>query len=250
MAPASSFLIWLFAALSILVAAALPLGVYWAELRLGTPRAAAMRAGAIAAILVTLWLGGTAAAASAGALHFDTLPPTMLVALLLMWALAAWIGLSRVGRRLALGLPLAALVAIHAFRLPLELLMHRAYQEGVMPVQMSYSGWNFDIVTGVTAILVAGLLLAGRMPLWGVRLWNVLGLVLLANILIIAMLSTPLPFRVFTSEPANVWITRAPFVWLPMVLVMTAMVGHVVLLRRLAEEARRVRGGTLVTSAV
>jgi hypothetical protein len=117
-------------------------------------------------------------------------------------------------------------------------------------VQMSYSGWNFDIVTGVTAILVAGLLLAGRMPLWGVRLWNVLGLVLLANILIIAMLSTPLPFRVFTSEPANVWITRAPFVWLPMVLVMTAMVGHVVLLRRLAEEARRVRGGTLVTSAV
>ena len=33
--------------------------------------------------------------------------------------------------------------------------MHRAATEGVMPMQMSYSGQNLDIVSGVTAIVVA-----------------------------------------------------------------------------------------------
>lgn len=114
--------------------------------------------------------------------------------------------------------------------------MHRAYEEGLMPVQMSYSGRNFDIVTGITAIIVAGLLLAGRMPAWGVRLWNWMGLALLLNVVVIANLSTPTPFRVFMNEPANVWITRAPFVWLPAVMVLTAFIGHIVIFRRLSQK--------------
>jgi hypothetical protein len=146
-----------------------------------------------------------------------------------------------VGGRLAAGVPLAALVGVQAFRFPLELAMHRAYEEGLMPVQMSYSGRNFDIVTGVTAILVAGLLLAGRMPAWGVRLWNWMGLALLVNIVVIANLSTPTPFRVFMNEPANVWISRAPFVWLPAVMVLTAFIGHIVVFRRLRLKEQPVR---------
>lgn len=39
------------------------------------------------------------------------------------------------------------------------------------------------------------------------------------------------------NEPANVWITHTPFVWLPMVMVMMAMVGHIVVLRRLRSES-------------
>jgi hypothetical protein len=117
--------------------------------------------------------------------------------------------------------------------------MHRAYEEGIMPGQMSYSGYNFDIVTGITAIIVAGLLLAGRMPAWGVRLWNWMGLALLVNVVVIANLSTPMPFRVFMNEPANVWISHAPFVWLPSVMVLTAFIGHIVIFRRLARKERQ-----------
>jgi len=53
---------------------------------------------------------------------------------------------SSIGDRFARGLPLTYLVGFQVFRFPLELAMHRAYVEGVMPVQMSYSGRNFDIV--------------------------------------------------------------------------------------------------------
>ena len=73
---------------------------------------------------------------------------------------------SSIGDRLARGLPLAYLVGFQAFRFPLELAIHRAYVEGVMPVQMSYSGRNFDIVTGLTALVLAAALAMARVPRW------------------------------------------------------------------------------------
>jgi hypothetical protein len=86
---------------------------------------------------------------------------------------------------------------------------------------------------------VTGLLVVGRMPLRGVRFWNWMGFGLLLNVMIIANLSTPSPFRLFMNEPANVWVTQAPFVWLPAVMVLLALLGHVVLFRRLRVEVER-----------
>ena len=117
----------------------------------------------------------------------------------------------------------------------------RAATEGVMPPQMSYSGLNFDILTGVTALLLAVALATGRAGRRTAAAWNVLGSVLLLNILVIAFLSTPLPIRVFMNEPANVWITRAPFVWLPTVMVCSAIIGHIAVLRRVRAEAVQAR---------
>lgn len=76
----------------------------------------------------------------------------------LMLCVALGLGVSPVGRRLATGLPLWILVAAQSFRPPLELLMHQAYESGLMPVQMSYSALNFDILTGASAVVVALLL--------------------------------------------------------------------------------------------
>jgi hypothetical protein len=64
-------------------------------------------------------------------------------------------------------------------------------------------------------------------------LWNLVGLGLLINIVIIAILSTPVSFRVFLNEPANTFITHAPYVWLPVFLVQAALCGHLLVFRRL-----------------
>lgn len=235
MQQASPPLIWSFAALAVVVGAMLPLGLAHSHRRLG-PEGGSGRAAALGALGVIVWMGVTLAAAAAGVVRFDATPPTALVLIAVGLALGVWLGVSPAGRRLALGLPLYALVGAQAFRLPLELIMHRAYAEGVMPVQMSYSGRNFDIVTGATAILVAGLLFVGRMPLWGVRVWNWMGAALLLNIVTIAILSAPTPLRVFMNEPANVWVTRPPFIWLPTVMVVAALLGHILVLRRVRAE--------------
>lgn len=56
----------------------------------------------------------------------------------------------------------AWIIGIQSFRFPLELLMHRAATTGLMPPQMSYSGRNVDILSGLLAIVVA--VAASRSP--------------------------------------------------------------------------------------
>lgn len=187
------------------------------------------------ATIGALWLAGAALAAAVGLLRMDIQPPPLFVLVATGLIITVLVAGSWVGRRTALGVPLWALVGFHGFRLPLELLMSRAAAEGVMPVQMSFHGYNFDILTGASALLLLPLLPRLRRPpralLW---LWNTLGLALLCTIIAISVASTP-RFHAFGERPEqlNTWVTYFPFVWLPTVLVPQALFGHILLLHRL-----------------
>jgi hypothetical protein len=222
-----------FTVLPVILALLLVAGVYAAWRRTGASRRRSILAAAAMTAGLTVWMAATYLAAAFRVLHFPPAPPTMIVVFVLVFVLAAGLGVSPVGRRLAAGLPLAVLVGVQAFRLPLELMMHRAHEYGLMPRQMSYSGLNFDIVTGITAIAVAVLLATGRAGVRTVRAWNVMGTLLLVNIIVIAALSAPTPWRVFRNGPANVWITTEPYIWLPAVMVAFAILGHIVIYRAL-----------------
>lgn len=184
------------------------------------------RAGALAILWMGLWWRLSAAGLIA---DFDRRPPWLAIMLVAVLGASVAIAFSRVGQVLAAGLPLGALVALQAFRLPLELLMHRAYTEGVMPVQMSYAGANFDVISGLTAIPAALLVWRRGSRLVAIG-WNVLGLVLLANVLVIAVRSTPL-LASYGPDRLNTWVAYPPFVWLPTVMVLVAITGHLVLTR-------------------
>jgi len=144
--------------------------------------------------------------------------------------------LSSAGKFLATGLSLTALVGFQVFRLPLELVMHEAAVAGVMPPQMTFTGWNFDIVTGLTAGVLAPLVALGRAPRWLVLAWNVMGLGLVLVVMTIGFVSTPM-IGAFGDRALNTWIAYFPFVWLPAVMVAAAIAGHVLVFRRLAAGA-------------
>jgi hypothetical protein len=217
--------------LSLAVAALVVSAVaFAARARPGEPLHAALGAAALLAV--------TAAVAASGALTVPGRPPRFL--LLMAACSAATVGLARssLGARLAERLPLAALVGFQAFRFPLELVMHRAATDGVMPIEMSFSGYNFDIVTGVTALVVGLGLRSGKVSLGVVRAWNVLGSVLLAAIVGIAFAALPW-VHAFGAEHVNTWVLHFPYVWLPTVLVQAALFGHLLVFRRLATGSRR-----------
>ena len=65
-----------------------------------------------------------------------------------------------------------------------------------------------------------------------------LGLALLIAIVTIAILSSPVPFRTFDAGPANTYVTGFPGVWLPAVLVQAALLGHLLVFRRLSDVGR------------
>jgi len=192
------------------------------------------------------WLAITGALAAAGFFAVEgALPPRPVVLMVPTVGLAVALAVSGIGRELAERAPLAFLIGIHAFRFPLELVMHQAAREGTMPEQMAFTGVNFDIVTGATAIAVALLIAAGRAPRWLVVGWAVLGSVLLVAIGAIAIASLP-AFQAFGTEPerVNTWVMYFPFVWLPAGLVASALFGHIVLWRRIIRDGARSRSGS------
>jgi hypothetical protein len=162
---------------------------------------------------------------------FDRRPPPLAILLVVLFALSAVLAFSRFGTRLMEGVPLWLLVLAQSFRLPLEWMMHRAAEDGVMPMQMSYAGWNFDVLTGLTALPVAWVLYRRENRAVAFA-WNLLGTLLLANILVIAILSTPM-FAAFGPDRLNTWVAFPPFIWLPTVMVVWALTGHLVIWRRL-----------------
>ena len=190
-----------------------------------------------AALGVSAFMALIAALALSGVLaRFDLRPPPLVLWLAATLASALAVGLSPLGRRFAEQLPWVALVGFQAFRLPLELLMHRAAGEGVMPSVMSFGGYNFDILTGITAALLGLALLRGPVPRSVLVAWNVLGSTLLAVVVTIALLATPI-IRAFGDDQLNLWVTRFPYCWMA-VMVSSALLGHVLVVRKLRAQVR------------
>jgi hypothetical protein len=166
---------------------------------------------------------------------WDATPPPALLLILGLTVLTALIVFSVVGARLADGIPLGAVVLLQSFRLPVEWLLHRLAVEGMAPAEMTWAGRNFDVVTGLTALLLGlWLLRGGRVPRGVVLGWNLLGLALLANIVAVAVLATP-AFHRFPGPP-NLLPSTFPWVWLPSFLVQVALGSHLLVFRRLGRQ--------------
>jgi hypothetical protein len=121
-----------------------------------------------------------------------------------------------------------------SFRILMEFILWLLYRYHVIPVQMTFAGGNFDILVGLTAPIVAYYCFNKKS--WSPKValvWNFAGLLLLINIVTVAILSTPYPFRHFMNEPANTIVFYFPFVWLPSVVVPFALLLHLLSIRRL-----------------
>lgn len=187
------------------------------------------------AVGVAAWLGLAGVLAATGFYaDWDARPPRGLFLMAPTILLPVIVGVSAIGRRLAERLPLAALIGFHAFRLPLELVMHRAAAEGTMPPQMTFTGANFDIVTGALALAILVVYRGRTCPRPVAHVFSIVGSALLVVIGGIAVVSLP-TFALFGRDPAhlNTWVASFPFVWLPAGLFASAVLGHVVLWRRL-----------------
>jgi hypothetical protein len=139
--------------------------------------------------------------------------------------------LSPLGTRLVAGAPILGLVGFQAFRLPLELVLHRWWQQGVLPVQMTYSGHNFDIVTGVAAMVAAAWIWRRGPSRVVIAAFNVLGFALLVTVASIAIRSTPGPRQTYEQGPPVLLAFHFPFGWIVPMCVGGALFGHVLVFR-------------------
>lgn len=170
---------------------------------------------------------------------FIVLPALLFIALVLVRSTA--------GARLALAVPLWVLLAAQSYRVGVELFLHQLWLDGLAPKMLTFEGANFDLLIGITAPLVAWLLVSGRLSTRLVLLWNVLGLVSLANVVTRAFLSAPGPFHLLHTEVPNVAIGTFPFTFIAGFFAPLAVALHVLALRRIrieTEAKQQVREAT------
>lgn len=186
-------------------------------------------------VCLLLWLLGQGALGASGFYTVtNTLPPRL--ALLLGPPLLAVVGLFATarGRRFLASLHPDQLMLLHVARIPVELVLLGLYLHGAVPRLMTFEGCNWDILSGLTALVVYYLVFQKKqMGRVGIYIWNVVGLGLLLNIVANALLSTPGPLQHFAFEQPNVAILHFPFVWLPGCVVPLVLLAHLAVLWQL-----------------
>lgn len=164
---------------------------------------------------------------------FSSFPPRIMIVLIL--PLIGWIALtfSKTMTELLPHISVRAITRIQFFRVIVEVLLWMLFLQNILPVQMTFEGRNFDVLAGLSAPIIGHYFIHHRK----VRLiWNLISLGLLINIITIAILSLPTPYRLFMNEPANTIVAYFPFIWLPGLLVPLAYGMHFLSLRQLALE--------------
>jgi hypothetical protein len=178
------------------------------------------------------WLAITGVLGYTAKLHDFSQRPPRIMALIAVSFVAVYFGSYFFAARKLIENPgLAWLIGLQVFRVAVEIFLYLGYRAGFVPVQMTLEGRNWDVLTGLTALPMAWLVAKQKAPRWLIYAWNVMGLALLLNVMVIAALSMPTALRHFQNEPANTFVTYFPYVWLPTYLVQVAWMSHLLIFR-------------------
>jgi len=153
------------------------------------------------------------------------LPPLLLIISLLI---------TKKGREFIDSLPLKNITYLNIIRIPVELVLYWLFLQKAIPELMTFEGRNFDILSGISAPIVAYLVFTKRKLSHNfILIWNLICLGLLVNIVINALFSAPFPIQKLAFEQPNIAILHFPFSWLPTFVVPVVLFGHLVSIRQL-----------------
>jgi hypothetical protein len=177
---------------------------------------------------VVLWLGLLAGLVASGwveavPVHLMTFGAVAMLGSLLL-------GFSPAGKWLAAGNSISWLLAFQGFRLPLELVLHSWVAQGVIPPTMTWTGSNWDVLSGIAALGLAPFCRRSIVLAW---VGNVFGFALLLNIGRVAVLSSPVPFGWPDVMPKLQVAYHLPYALIIPICVGGALVGHIALTRAL-----------------
>ncbi len=126
------------------------------------------------------------------------------------------------------------IMAVHSLRLPVELVLFELFLEKQVPALMTFRGWNFDILMGISGLIFFFYLMSKRkLPRTILIGWNICGLFLLTTIVVIAILSSPLPVQQWAFDQPNTALVKFPFVFLPALIVPIVYLSHFLMLKKL-----------------
>lgn len=155
--------------------------------------------------------------------------------------LTAVLFLTPKGKRFVDSFNLRMLTILHVIRIPVEITLYYVFVAKLIPELMTFEGYNYDILSGLTAPVIYYLVFESKkLGSRALLIWNFICLGLLINILVIAILSAQTPFQRLAFDQPNIGITFFPFVWLPSVVVPIVLVSHLAAIRQLIIQRKSV----------
>lgn len=138
-------------------------------------------------LLITIWLAYIFTLCFAGIFSDFSLPPRIPLMLVLPFLVFLIYFFTQARfRPLIRAVPAHWPVYFQSFRIAVELLIFIAFTKGIVPRMVTYEGYNFDILAGLSAPIIGYLIARGiRGSRTILFIWNILGLLLLVNVVII-----------------------------------------------------------------
>lgn len=118
-------------------------------------------------------------------------------------------------------------IAVHIVRFPVELLLFQLAVRELLPMEMTYKGLNFDIIPGITSILLLIWMKFGTVNKKILLGWNIMGLIFILFILSNGFLSQELLYKNFGYSVPNRAITYFPIILLGGVIVPIVIYTHI-----------------------
>ena len=178
------------------------------------------------------WMGASGLAG-----QYDRLPPGLALLAGPVVATLLVLSLTGAGGTLALRIPLRLLLGFQVFRVGVEFSLHRLATMGLAPKMMTLEGGNVELLVAATAPVAAWLVSPGSTGRRASWVWNLIGLLSLANIVTRAVLSAPGPLHLIHAEVPDTAILNYPFTFIPGFMAPLAMTLHILAFRALRADS-------------
>ncbi|QDK36346.1 hypothetical protein [Bdellovibrio sp. NC01] len=221
--PASTQQLLVFGLVLLCVVVMVLSAIYYSNLRLlGDPKKETIKSFAF----IGVWLGIITVLSLTGAINQL---PQLLYPLVMFFSfvIPIWFALSDKGAKIALSVPLAFLVGFHVFRLPINLMLDVWVEDGILPKAYTWIGINYDVVTGMLALIFAPLANRYRWIAWGI---NIVGIVLFFHVLGI---DSVLGITQISKGMDSPFVYQWPFILANPIGIGGVVAGHIILTRAL-----------------
>ena len=133
-------------------------------------------------IFILTWIIYIIVVSTTGMIDDFSLPPKLPIFIIIPAFLFIGILITRNDTNLVLkNLPVYLLIGFQGFRIIVELIIWLAYKDGIIPVETTFEGGNYDILIGITSIPMAFYTYKERLSRGLLIFWNIAGLFILAN---------------------------------------------------------------------
>ncbi|WP_298541885.1 hypothetical protein [uncultured Aquimarina sp.] len=159
----------------------------------------------------------------------DKLPPKLIFAMGPPLIFSIIFPFTKKGKKMIASINMERLTLIHSIRIIVELVfLYQLAELTLVSDIVTFHGRNFDVIPGLTAIIVWWLFFKKKkLSKKGLLLWNIISLPVLLFTISQAILSAPLPFQQFDFEQPTIAIFYFPFILLPGFVAPTVIFCHI-----------------------